>query len=195
MKIGRPKEFDENIVLNSAMEYFWDNGYDNSTLPGLLKAMDIKKSSFYQTFKSKQQLFERCMQKYIELNELDIQDKLKTKSSKSILRDIMNKSIDDIRKHGEIRGCLIMNAGAECYKKYPDLSELIQKHFDFFHKTFKTLIKKAQEEGDISKNKSADMLSSNYINTLNGLYVSIRAGASEEMIKHIQNNFEELLMV
>ena len=29
MKIGRPKKFDEDIALQAAMMYFWQNGYDN----------------------------------------------------------------------------------------------------------------------------------------------------------------------
>ncbi len=192
MKIGRPKEFEEETVLERAMEYFWDKGYDNASLAGLLKAMGIKKSSFYQTFESKQKIFERCMQRYIELGSKEISDKLTTQSAKDILRAYLNRSILEIQKFGEVRGCLVMNAGAECYKKYPDISSLVKEHFVFFHNSFTDLVKQAQKEGDISKEKSASMLASSFMTILNGLAIMIKAGADENIISDIQEHFEEL---
>ncbi len=63
MSIGRPLQFDPEQVLDAAMQVFWASGYDATSLQDLLQAMRLSKSSFYQTFGSKQQLFERCLRR------------------------------------------------------------------------------------------------------------------------------------
>ena len=61
---GRPKAFDEKEALTTTMHYFWEHGYDNTSLDNLLLAMGIKMSSFYETFKSKEVVFSRCLALY-----------------------------------------------------------------------------------------------------------------------------------
>ena len=79
---GRPKAFNEDEALQLAMNYFWEHGYDNTSLDNLLTAMGIKKSSFYHTFKSKEELFSRCL----ELYHRDIANQLITLKIKLVLK-------------------------------------------------------------------------------------------------------------
>jgi len=190
MKVGRPKEFDEEQVLSIAMDYFWDQGYDNASLSQLLQQMGISKSSFYQTFGSKQALFERCLDLYVKQRIGWLEDQLQHKSAKHILTDILNTSIMEVKQYGEIRGCLVMNSAEICYKKYPDLSQLINHQFVKFHQFIKKLIESGQKQGEISSRQSASMLSSIYLNTLNGLSVLIKAGADDQMIEQVLQGLE-----
>ena len=190
MKVGRPREFDEEKVLGIAMNYFWDQGYDNASLSQLLQKMGISKSSFYQSFGSKQALFERCLDLYVKHQTSWIEEQLLHKSAKRILIDILNISITEIKQQGEIRGCLVMNSAEICYKKYSDLSQLINRQFVKFHELFTHLIETGQKQGDISSKHSASMLSSIFLNTLNGLSVLIKAGADEKIIEQVIQGFD-----
>jgi len=190
MNVGRPKEFDEDKVLNIAMNYFWDKGYDNASLNQLLQQMGISKSSFYQTFGSKQALFERCLELYVKQQTSWINEQLTIKSAKQVLFDIFQMSISEIKQYGEIKGCLVMNSAETCYKKYPDLSQLIASQFHQFHHLFKKLIRLGQQQNEISTRHDAEMLSSIYLNTLNGLSVMIKAGADDKMIDDVLSGFE-----
>ncbi len=189
-KIGRPKEFDEAQVLERAMNFFWDHGYDNASLSQLLKAMKISKSSFYQTFGSKQALFERCLALYARQQMHWIKEQLVQHDARTVLLNILQISILEIKQHGEIRGCLLMNNAEVCYKKYPDLSQLIHQQFMEIHKLLKSLIQTGQKSGDITTRYDASMLSSIFLNTLNGLTVMIKAGADEKIINEIFQGFE-----
>lgn len=190
MIIGRPKEFDEEVVLGIAMNYFWDHGYDNASLTQLLQQMGISKSSFYQTFGSKQALFERCLNLYVNQQINWIDGQLQDKSAKQILTDILHISIMEIKQRGEIRGCLVTNSAETCYKKYPDLSQLINRQFVKFHGQITKLIETGQKQGDISSRHSASMLSSIYLNTLNGLSLMIKAGADDQIIEQVLQGIE-----
>ena len=54
--MARPREFDEDEVLEQAMQVFWRRGYRATSLNDLLAAMDLSKSSFYETFGTKREL-------------------------------------------------------------------------------------------------------------------------------------------
>ena len=60
------KQFDYDEAINAAALLFWAKGYSNTSLRGLLKAMQIGESSFYNSFRSKRHLYRLCLQHYHE---------------------------------------------------------------------------------------------------------------------------------
>ena len=54
--MARPREFDEDYVLDQALHVFWDKGYDSTSLADLQEATGLTKSSLYKAFESKEGL-------------------------------------------------------------------------------------------------------------------------------------------
>ena len=190
---GRPKAFDEDEALELAMNYFWEHGYENSSLDNLLPAMGIKKSSFYHTFKSKTELFARCLHLYRKEVLVELNDLKKQIGIKETLIMLGTMTVDELKNTGKIKGCLLISSGQECYKKYPDLSAQIAKEFHYFLKIMTTLIQEAQDKGEIKDTLSADVLAGRYLNALNGLLVTIQAGAPETLVDDILKQLKEML--
>ncbi|GAB3445552.1 TetR/AcrR family transcriptional regulator [Streptomonospora sediminis] len=63
---GRPRIFDEEAVLNRAMEVFWEQGYEAATLSQLKDATGLSSASLYGAFGSKAGLFARAVQHYVQ---------------------------------------------------------------------------------------------------------------------------------
>jgi len=61
----RPRQYDEDEVLTSAMRAFWKDGYGVSTRQ-LATAMGINQYSVYASFETKAALFERALNRYID---------------------------------------------------------------------------------------------------------------------------------
>ena len=61
-EMARPPEFDRRKTLEAAMKLFWVRGYTATSLPDLLEAMGIARSSFYASFHTKRKLFTECLE-------------------------------------------------------------------------------------------------------------------------------------
>ena len=61
---GRPRTFDADAALESAMQVFWRKGFEGASLADLTAAMGINPPSLYAAFGSKENLFRKAMDRY-----------------------------------------------------------------------------------------------------------------------------------
>ncbi|WP_297086470.1 TetR/AcrR family transcriptional regulator [uncultured Draconibacterium sp.] len=62
----RNKAYNEQEVLEKAMNVFWENGYETTSMHQLEKAMGINKFSIYASFGSKSGLLEKSISCYAQ---------------------------------------------------------------------------------------------------------------------------------
>ena len=63
---GRPRQFDEEAVLDALTDLFWEKGYEATSKTDILAASGLRKSSLYNAFGSKRDLFRRVLDRYVE---------------------------------------------------------------------------------------------------------------------------------
>ena len=63
--MGRPPSFAADDVVDTAMDVFWDRGYQASAVADLEDATGLSRSSLYQAFGSKEALFDSALDRYI----------------------------------------------------------------------------------------------------------------------------------
>lgn len=186
MNVGRPLEFDPEEALDAAMEVFWCKGYETTSLQDLLSAMSLSKSSFYQTFGSKQQLFERCIRRYRESIAADMLRRLdKAVSGRQFIEDMLYAVADEARGPEKPRGCLVMNTANEFAQRNPTVAGWVAQGVDRFTAVFKAAVQRAQREGDIAADKNSDALAHYLVSSMSGLKTMVKAGAGEKMVKDI----------
>lgn len=64
IKPGRPLAFEREAALSAAMNLFWDRGYDDVALSDLEAHTGLNRSSLYNSFGSKDALFEMALRHY-----------------------------------------------------------------------------------------------------------------------------------
>jgi TetR/AcrR family transcriptional repressor of nem operon len=186
MNIGRPRNFDAEQALESAMQVFWSKGYEATSLADLIEVMEISKSSFYQTFESKHQLFQNCINHYQDRYIESITDSLqKAKTGYAFIEATFQSIAEKARPSGDRRGCLIQNCVSEFAQRDPVIAKVIAKGMKNITDIFLSAIKRAQDEGDISKNKKPLPLARYLVSSMNGQMTMIKAGASPSVIKEV----------
>ena len=69
---GRPRQFDRDVALESAMRVFWSKGFLGTSNSELCRAMGINSPSLYAAFGSKEQLYVEAVGRYTELANASI---------------------------------------------------------------------------------------------------------------------------
>ena len=191
--IGRPKTFNKDNVVKLAMYHFWEYGYDNTSLDDLLLAMGIKKSSFYRTFKSKEEIFSLSLHLYRE-ETFQLLTNLKNEiGAKQTLIFLIKDTIEQLTVNGKVKGCLLMNSGKECYLKYPNLSNQIHIELEQFTNFITKFINEAQNNNEITNKMDSDKLAIRFLTLYNGVAMMLQAKSDIKTIDDLLIFVEELL--
>src|SRR5262249_1274392 len=62
--MARPKSFDEDAVLDQAVQLFWERGYDGHSVADLEAHVGVGRQSLYNSFGDKQALFLKALDRY-----------------------------------------------------------------------------------------------------------------------------------
>ncbi len=110
-KMARPLEFDSKKAIEAAMKVFWKEGYKKASIQSLLKVMKLGESSFYNTFKSKRNLYLKCLEYYNKETTFKRAESLASnKPVKERIHDFFDIIFDDMSSRGSIHGCLMTNS-------------------------------------------------------------------------------------
>lgn len=64
--MARPREFDEQAVLDAAIQCFWRRGYEATSVRDLVEKTGITSASLYNAFGDKRALYQRALDRYVE---------------------------------------------------------------------------------------------------------------------------------
>lgn len=113
--MARPQAFNHQLVISKAIKCFWGSGYSETSLADLLRAMNISRSTFYNSFGDKRQLFKRCLLIYSQqLNQILAMTLFSEKVSafeaiKQFLHIVLIAPGNDV----SAMGCLLVNSITE----------------------------------------------------------------------------------
>jgi len=127
--MARPQVFNQQQVIAKAVECFWLKGYSETSLADLLNAMSISRSTFYNNFGDKRQLFRLCLQTYGQQTQQIIAMTLLSnklsglESIRQFLHFVLLVPPEDLSS----RGCLLVNTLAETARVDDEFNELVKQ--------------------------------------------------------------------
>ena len=123
---GRPRGFDADTALRVAVDLFWQQGYEATSLEALSQAMGLSRSSFYACFGSKHALLMAAVQHYADDRFASLTECVATCTNPHDAVCAMLAVIADV--DGGTRGCLFVNAVTELAPGDAQLVALAQAH-------------------------------------------------------------------
>ncbi|MCC2527357.1 TetR family transcriptional regulator [Bacillus halotolerans] len=182
--MARSKEFDEKAVLRKAMELFWEQGYEKTSMQDLVNHMGIHRRSIYDTFGDKRSLFLASLNHYEELIVNEMESIISSTSSiKQAIRDVFIFVLNSIEQYP--KGCLSVNAAIELSLLDKEIGRIVTKMFNRTEDMFNNLLKRGQTSGEISKEIDSDNISRFLHNNLVGIRVLIKTNYSKKELEGI----------
>lgn len=149
-------------------------------------AMDISKSSFYQAFGSKHEVFERCLVLFRERQARTMTAALdNSPSGKAFIQHMFQSAAREACSGNPPRGCLIMNTATELSGRDAIVASLVGQGREQFAAVFRSAIERAQAAGEISPEKDAEILSRYVMSTISGLKTMAKAGMPAPAIEEV----------
>lgn len=106
--VGRPRSFDRDAALDAAVEQFWREGYEGTTIAMLTRAMGVTPPSLYAAFGDKERLFHEASALYFQQTA----DGVDQATARPTVREAVAQMLDDTaRAHTDARtplGCLML---------------------------------------------------------------------------------------
>jgi TetR/AcrR family transcriptional regulator, transcriptional repressor for nem operon len=185
--MARPVEFEYEKVLNNAMEQFWKEGYEASSVQKLLDCTDINRGTLYNSFGDKDSFFKSCVAQYNKGIESNINCSLKNASLAPW--DAISKYFDLAvlgvsNKHRNL-GCLLVNSLCESINYDKEIRKIVHASLATVRKALVIRLKEAQKKGKLKKGVTAEFAADMLENTLYGLRVNSRAGRSAKQLRNL----------
>ncbi|MEX2131196.1 MAG: TetR/AcrR family transcriptional regulator [Pseudohongiellaceae bacterium] len=178
--MARPVEFEYEKVLSNAMEQFWKEGYEASSVQKLLDCTGINRGTLYNSFGDKDTFFRACMEFYNKGVEKNLEASLKnsTLSAWDAINRFFQLSVTEASNKHRGMGCLLVNSLCESINYDRELKKLIRNSLAVIRKGLLDRVREAQKNGRLRKGITADFAADVLMNTLHGLRVNSRDGAS-----------------
>jgi TetR/AcrR family transcriptional repressor of nem operon len=182
--MARPREFDEHAALDKALAVFWRHGYEASSLAELLAAMELSKSSFYETFGSKHALFLEALQQYQDERLGQLRATLAGgNSARAAIEAFFQRIVGHATEGGNTRGCMACNEAVELAPSDATVRRQVERHLAGTEAIFAEAVRRGQADGSIGRRHGAERLARFLAVALNGLQVMARARSPRERLE------------
>lgn len=170
--MGRPRNFDDDVVIDRAMEVFWTYGYANTSPAQLAEATGVAKGSLYNAFSSKRELFDRALTRYDDQVSKLAQELLaRPGTTHDCIVAALRFIVDADLAQPLPRGCLVGNTAVELAGHDRDMARTIRGMQDHQIDALTARIQRGQRDGDVDAGLDARSFAEFLASTLAGLRV------------------------
>jgi TetR/AcrR family transcriptional repressor of nem operon len=182
--MARPREFDEEAVLDAAVRCFWEHGYEATSVRDLAGRMKITSASLYNAFGGKRSLYRRSLDHYFDQS---VRDRIKRlegalpprEAIHAFFGEVIERSLSDKQR----KGCLLVNSALEVAPHDPEFQRVIAEVLVQVEAFFRRCVLAGQSAGAIATSQSAQDLARLLLSVLLGIRVLARARPERALLE------------
>jgi AcrR family transcriptional regulator len=174
---GRPRAFDESEVIAALIELFWEQGYEHASLADIVETAGLNKSSLYNAFGSKDEIFFRAVEEFAR-------DKLAMTAEA-----LADGGLDELIAFFELqrglmhtemghRGCMVVNVSTELGLRNERAADIGARFRSSMRSHVRDALARSGERGEVDASM-VDAYADIVVAMMNGLAVAARAGAPD----------------
>jgi TetR/AcrR family transcriptional repressor of nem operon len=180
--MARPREFDEELALDRAMDVFWRKGYQATSTDDLMETMGIGRGSFYNAFGSKREVYLRTLDRYLTLLEdggpyrvlFDMQPGV------GALEALLGSYLESVASEHGAHGCYFVHVAKEHRGDDPEVTQAIRRGIARMRMILTDHMRVAQEEGALPSHIDPAKAALLMMAVAWGAHVLIEAGVDKE---------------
>jgi AcrR family transcriptional regulator len=180
--IGRPREFDIDRALERAMELFWRQGYEGTSLADLTRELGLTRPSLYAAFESKEGLFLRALDLY-EARAGYRQAALTAPTAAAYARALLEGAAD---LHGDKRnppGCLGVQGALACAPQSDSIRKELIRRRKIGESIILDRLKRAKAEGELPPDADPADLARYLSIVIYGITIQAAGGATRTELR------------
>lgn len=185
----RIEEFDRDAVLLKAMNVFWEKGYNGTSMQDLVDATGLNRSSIYNSFGSKLELYQDTLKQYRKTGDVYFQKALmKAQSPLEAIQLIFENFLPEILNENRSKGCFLMNCKAEMGNQDQDIRKWLLDHQENTLFVFQELVADGQEQGTINKKQDSKTYAYYIFNAFQGFRMTGILVKDRKVLQQIIDN-------
>lgn len=194
--MARNKAFDKDEALEAAMLLFWKNGYADTSIQALEKAMKLKRSSIYNTFGNKRTLFQQTLIRYLEIVlmrfifALEQGDTVK-QSIKNILNEVINLHFNPDYPGG----CMVVLSVLENYQHDKETNIMLDSAIKQLQEAVVVRLKRGEEEGEFSHPVKHQDIANQVVALITGMIVMAKANFAKKQLQSLIDSTIQLMFI
>jgi AcrR family transcriptional regulator len=183
---GRPQTFDRAEALTQAMQLFWERGFEGTSFDELIAVMGISPSSFYNSFGSKERLYQEATETYLAIaGEWFLRELNAATDTRTAFHNVFLSAAREFTREGVPSGCMISLAGTHLPPSLNSVRDMMARHRQLGQAALMARIQRGIDEGDVPPDTNAETLAAFYSAFSRGMAVLARDGASCDQLTAI----------
>jgi AcrR family transcriptional regulator len=188
--MSRAREFDETEVIDKALQVFWQQGYEGTSLNDLLDATGLTKSSLYAAFGSKEDLFHRIVERYLSKHvEFRQACALAEPTPRRIVERLLYGMADLHAGSRTPPGCLITGAALACSSEAESIRQELVRSRNEFGQVLRGRLEAVTSAGPLPPGMTAADAARLVVVTIQGMAVEAKGGATRNELRRVVQTF------
>lgn len=183
---GRPRAFDRAHALHSALQVFWQQGYEPASVAELCRAMEINPPSLYAAFGNKASLFLEALRHYEHAYWTAPAERfLAEPDVYTAVADFFQQAAQILLSPETPCGCMVVLAAVNISEDEKEIIESVRELRAATKKMFADRLRRAVRDGQIPSDTDVPALAGALNTLLEGLSIQARDGLFQSELKAV----------
>ena len=180
------KTFEIQDAVDKAMQVFWTKGYVDTSIADLLEATGLKRSSLYNAFEGKRDLFVKALRKYDRENSRSTLSRLEEiEDPRQVIQSLFEGVIQETLSDPNQKGCLLVNTSLELPTHDKEIQTIVKTGLQAVEAFLKRQIELGQARSEMPETIDPQETARALVALITGIRVLGRGAFDESALRGI----------